>query len=82
MIHICLATRERNGGLMELNDLLDYLGRVRTRAADQGKVQEAVEADDVKRAIKKLEVLGNGMRLMQASVLVREYLAGTRLAQA
>mmetsp|Transcript_234 Transcript_234/g.456 ORF Transcript_234/g.456 Transcript_234/m.456 type:complete len:246 (-) Transcript_234:2249-2986(-) len=60
-VHVCLATRDSNGGIMRLDDLVAYLKRVRPKSADN----QAITEDDVKRAVDTLEPLGNGLRLMQ-----------------
>ncbi|XP_041478562.1 vacuolar-sorting protein SNF8-like [Lytechinus pictus] len=59
IIEVCLATQHRNGGLMNLEELLH---KVRTT---RGKTKQAqdVSLDDIIRAIKKLKVLGNGFGL-------------------
>jgi ESCRT-II complex subunit VPS22 len=54
---VCLSTRGANGGLISMRELLARLHRMRgTTAAAAGLVSE----DDVRRALKKLAVLGAG----------------------
>eukprot|EP00762_Andalucia_godoyi_P003854 ANDGO_08549.mRNA.1 Vacuolar protein sorting-associated protein 22 homolog 1 len=54
IVAVCIATRPRNGGLMEITELLELLKKKR------GKRAALVSADDVMRSIKKLKVLGDG----------------------
>jgi len=65
IVHVCLAARSANGGIMDLSKLVAYLQRVRSSSHKSSKSNQKIETDDVKRAVKKLEVLGNGIRLMQ-----------------
>lgn len=54
IVEACLATREMNGGLMEIGALMKYVKRRRGSGATE------VSEDDVMRAVKKLKVLGSG----------------------
>lgn len=65
ILHVCIATRESNGGIMQLSDLTSYLQRIRSRKKQVASQQEQVTEDDVKRAIGTLEPLGNGVKLVQ-----------------
>ncbi|KAG5175153.1 EAP30/Vps36 family-domain-containing protein [Tribonema minus] len=56
---VCIATRETNGGLMALQELLQ---RLRAR---RSKKSPAISLDDIKRAIAKLKVLGRGFALVE-----------------
>eukprot|EP00210_Caulerpa_lentillifera_P001549 g1487.t1 len=58
IVEVCLATRSMNGGLMDLAALLKY---VRQR---RGSIAEPVSQDDIKVAINKIKVLGNGFELL------------------
>jgi len=58
IVEACWATRNHNGGLMELPALLKYVNKRRGAQAD------SVSEDDVVRSIKKLKVLGNGFNLV------------------
>ena len=60
IIEICLRTREMNGGLLELSELLTALRRFRMTYT------EAVTGDDVERAVAKLSVLGSGFKIVSA----------------
>lgn len=51
---VCIRTRHRNGGLLEINALRAYLALVRSKSAP------AVSVDDIERAVGKLRVLGGG----------------------
>jgi len=63
IVHVCLATREVNGGVMKLNDLVLYLQRIRKKGNQQPVIEE-----DVKRAVATLEPLGNGIRFIQVGM--------------
>lgn len=56
VIDVCISTRQLNGGLIAMSDLLARLHRMRGSRAASSPVSE----DDVRRAIKKLSVLGGG----------------------
>jgi ESCRT-II complex subunit VPS22 len=58
IIEVCLSTRERNGGLISLEDLKIRLLKSR------GKYGQDVSDDDMLRAIKKLRVLGSGFAVI------------------
>ena len=60
-IEICMATREENGGLIELDDL--YKKLVKSR----GKYKEAISKDDLLQSLKKLKVLGSGFQLIKTN---------------
>ncbi|KAJ3054078.1 ESCRT-II subunit protein snf8, partial [Quaeritorhiza haematococci] len=55
---VCLATRDRNGGLMEIGDLVRHVERMRGRNAQE------ISEDDVARSIKTLKPLGNGFEII------------------
>lgn len=63
IVDICVGYRERNGGMMEMDELLRLLNGLRNTAAassSSGKVTE----DDVVRAIKTLKPLGAGYEVL------------------
>ena len=57
VVGICAASREENGGLIALDDLLDRLD------------DDQVSTDDVKWAVSKLQVLGDGFRVVGSNVV-------------
>eukprot|EP01094_Clydonella_sp_ATCC50884_P022148 TRINITY_DN5044_c0_g1_i1.p1 TRINITY_DN5044_c0_g1~~TRINITY_DN5044_c0_g1_i1.p1 ORF type:complete len:247 (+),score=99.39 TRINITY_DN5044_c0_g1_i1:151-891(+) len=57
VVEICLRTREANGGLMPIGDMVAELQRRRP--------SQNVSQDDVERAIKQLKVLGSGFGLVK-----------------
>ncbi|TPX56608.1 hypothetical protein PhCBS80983_g04416 [Powellomyces hirtus] len=59
---ICIATRERNGGLMDVKDLQRWVERL--RGGKDADVQEISE-DDIARSIKTLKPLGSGFAMVQ-----------------
>ncbi|KAK1934265.1 Vacuolar-sorting protein SNF8 [Phytophthora citrophthora] len=58
IIEVCIITRPKNGGLIGMSDLLRLLEKKR------GPAMQTVIDDDVKRAVKKLSVLGEGFQLI------------------
>ncbi|KAI8920260.1 EAP30/Vps36 family-domain-containing protein [Powellomyces hirtus] len=58
---ICIATRERNGGLIDVKDLQRAVERLRGKEADAQEISE----DDIARSIKTLKPLGSGFALVQ-----------------
>lgn len=60
IIDVCLSTRERDGGLVAIDDLMDRLRILR------GSHAQEISKDDIKRAVQKVNVLGNGFELVKA----------------
>lgn len=58
LVDICVSTRERNGGLIDMAELVRLLGRLRGVAGGQ------ITEDDVVRAIKTLKPLGAGYEVI------------------
>mmetsp|Transcript_11680 Transcript_11680/g.21901 ORF Transcript_11680/g.21901 Transcript_11680/m.21901 type:complete len:160 (-) Transcript_11680:14-493(-) len=58
-VEACMAHRPVNGGLMEINELVEQVNKRR------GKKVQAVSKDDVAQAIKKLNKLGSGFQMIQ-----------------
>ena len=56
---VCLATRERNGGLIELSQLKHDVERMR------GAHAQTISEDDIVRSIKSLAPLGNGFDIIK-----------------
>mmetsp|Transcript_67635 Transcript_67635/g.159366 ORF Transcript_67635/g.159366 Transcript_67635/m.159366 type:complete len:212 (-) Transcript_67635:18-653(-) len=54
VVQVCLATRSANGGLCDLDDVVDGLRKIRGRGG------AAISYDDVERAVKALRKLGQG----------------------
>lgn len=59
-IEICIATRKRNGGLLEINELFRLLVKSR------GKHKDKISLDDLKQSLKNLKVLGSGFQMVTA----------------
>jgi ESCRT-II complex subunit VPS22 len=57
VVGVCASTRSENGGLIALEEVLDRLD------------DDQVTADDIKRAVAKLQVLGDGFRVVGHAVL-------------
>ena len=57
-VEVCLATRGSNGGLLSLSALRDRLQALRQHTG------QSVSEDDVRTALRKLECLGGGYRLV------------------
>ncbi|KAJ3191979.1 Vacuolar protein sorting-associated protein SNF8 [Irineochytrium annulatum] len=69
IVEVCLATRERNGGLIDLAELKRLVERMRGggggKGADgSGKVVQEISEDDIARSIKNLSPLGSGIDLV------------------
>lgn len=66
IVEVCIATREKNGGLIALEELT---AQVRARMAENagGRLAQGLELDDVRRSIRTLGSLGSGFELVQAS---------------
>lgn len=58
VVDICVSTRERNGGLVDMNELIRLLSRL--RGVGGGQITE----EDVVRAIKTLKPLGAGYEVI------------------
>eukprot|EP01116_Phalansterium_solitarium_P007545 TRINITY_DN20286_c0_g1_i1.p2 TRINITY_DN20286_c0_g1~~TRINITY_DN20286_c0_g1_i1.p2 ORF type:complete len:248 (-),score=64.20 TRINITY_DN20286_c0_g1_i1:32-775(-) len=58
IVEVCVRTRPRNGGLIEVGELRSYLERARGRAS------QPISTDDIERASKTLKVLGNGFQVI------------------
>lgn len=54
IVEVCLATNDKNGGLISLSELRSRL----IKARGQGKQHQEISQDDLLRATKKLKVLG------------------------
>ncbi|EKM57747.1 uncharacterized protein PHACADRAFT_170958 [Phanerochaete carnosa HHB-10118-sp] len=58
IVDVCVSTRERNGGLIEMGELVRLVGRL--RAVEEGTITE----EDVIRSIKTLKPLGAGYEVI------------------
>jgi ESCRT-II complex subunit VPS22 len=61
VITVAMATKATNGGIMRLDELLGKVEKIRKLRG--AKTNLAISGSDVKQAITKLAVLGNGFRL-------------------
>ncbi|KAF9466423.1 EAP30/Vps36 family-domain-containing protein [Collybia nuda] len=59
IVDVCVSTRERNGGLIEMSELVRLVGKL--RGISGGIITE----DDVVRSIKTLEPLGAGYQVVE-----------------
>eukprot|EP01090_Pellita_catalonica_P021305 TRINITY_DN793_c0_g1_i2.p1 TRINITY_DN793_c0_g1~~TRINITY_DN793_c0_g1_i2.p1 ORF type:complete len:249 (-),score=32.85 TRINITY_DN793_c0_g1_i2:4-750(-) len=59
IVEICIRTRPRNGGLLEMNELLVLLNKLR------GSDSQKICTDDIERAIKKIKILGDGFNVIK-----------------
>ncbi|KAF8313271.1 winged helix DNA-binding domain-containing protein [Clavulina sp. PMI_390] len=64
IVDICVNTRERNGGIIEMTELIRLLSKLRGVDGDSSKAGKITE-DDVVRSIKTLEPLGAGYRVIK-----------------
>ncbi|CAB4385352.1 vacuolar-sorting protein SNF8 [Rhizophagus irregularis] len=60
IIGVCLSTRGRNGGLVELGELKRQLTKMRSG----GSSAQEISDDDIIRSIKTLKPLGNGFEIL------------------
>jgi len=63
IIEVCLATSEKNGGLIGLNELRTRLVQARGRRKENQEITE----DDLRVAAKKLAILGSGFSIVEVS---------------
>ena len=63
VVTVTMATRELNGGLLSVDELLAKLAKLRSRTAAGAASAPQISRDDVLRAVEKLSVLGNGLRV-------------------
>ena len=61
IVDVCVSTRERNGGFIELAELVRILGRLRGLEGGDGTITE----EDVVRSIQALKVLGAGYEVLE-----------------
>ncbi|RHY51908.1 hypothetical protein DYB34_004864 [Aphanomyces astaci] len=59
IIEVCILTRNKNGGLIAIQDLLALLDQRR------GPMMQKISDDDIKRSVKKLKVLGEGFNVIE-----------------
>lgn len=62
VVDVCVSTRERNGGVIELGELTQRVRRMR----DNGSSREEITEEDVRKAIDTLEPLHAGYRVTEA----------------
>jgi ESCRT-II complex subunit VPS22 len=58
IVDISLKTREINGGLISIREVLQRLNKLRGASAQQ------ISKDDIERAVQKLKVLGEGFKIL------------------
>jgi ESCRT-II complex subunit VPS22 len=58
LVDVCVSTRERNGGLIEMSELVRLVSRLRGRGG-------VITEDDVMRSIKTLQPLGAGYQVVE-----------------
>lgn len=63
VVDVCVSTRERNGGVIELGELTDRVRRMRNAGASS---KEEITEEDVRKAIDTLEPLHAGYRVTEA----------------
>jgi len=69
IIDVCAATRGTNGGLLSLDELEGHLN-TSSRGSNRGDTTQRVTREDVKRAIAKLDVLGDGFRIVDDAMVL------------
>ncbi|KAJ4001205.1 winged helix DNA-binding domain-containing protein [Lentinula boryana] len=61
IVDVCVSTRERNGGMIELSELVRLVRKLRGLSADQdGKGKGRINEEDIIRSVKTLSPLGAG----------------------
>lgn len=60
IVEVCLATNDKNGGLISLDELRTRL----IKARGQGKQHQEISVDDLLCAAKKLKIFGNGFSVL------------------
>src|SRR5260370_30649579 len=66
IIDVCLNTRDRNGGIIAVSELIRILSKLRgvpTESKD-GKNKGTITVNDIKRSMKMLEPLGKGYQIV------------------
>lgn len=61
IVEVCASTRAANGGLMSLEELEFHLNR---------DAHDRITQDDIRRAIAKLDVLGDGFRIVNETMVL------------
>jgi len=61
IVGICVSTRERNGGIIEMRELLRLITKLRGLSGIDGAITE----EDIARSIKIMETLGAGYEIFQ-----------------
>jgi len=65
IVQISVKTRAANGGMVSLDDMLSMLrANISSSSNGSSSTSSVVSAEDVKRAVDKLSVLGGGFRIM------------------
>ncbi|KAJ3412415.1 hypothetical protein HDV05_000773 [Chytridiales sp. JEL 0842] len=64
VVEACMMTRESNGGLIEIGELREMVER-RRRAGKTASKEGEITIDDILKAIKTLEPLGSGFKVLQ-----------------
>lgn len=59
VVDVCVSTRERNGGVIEMRELVGLVGKLR------GVGSEAITEEDIVLSIKTLEPLGSGYQVIE-----------------
>lgn len=65
IVDVCVSTRERNGGLIELAELVRILSRLRGLEGGSGGNDGTITEDDVVRSIQALKALGAGYEVLE-----------------
>ncbi len=59
IVDVCVSTRDRNGGLIEMSELIRFVSKL--RGVTSGEITE----DDIVRSIKTLQPLGAGYQVVE-----------------
>ena len=62
VIDICLRTRNRNGGIIPISEVLTTINSGRIK---KNRIQSDISVDDIIRAVEKLSILGNEFKILK-----------------
>lgn len=65
IVDVCVGTRDRNGGMIEMSELIRLLSKLRGVDTSSSAGTGAITEDDVVRSIKTLEPLGAGYEVVE-----------------
>ncbi|KAJ3804096.1 EAP30/Vps36 family-domain-containing protein [Lentinula aff. lateritia] len=66
IVDVCVSTRERNGGMIEMGDLCSLLNKLRSSSSSSSSSTSSslITEEDILRSVKTLEPLGAGYSIL------------------